>query len=347
FSSVAAGRSLLANFPHTGLMVSVGSVDIGDVWDRDGLSHTVTLLNDTREPIGIERLKASCRCTSVEPDRLVVPAHQSREVHLLLNLAGSRIGRARATSPASPLPLSVELVAFCKGRAEPARFRISGRVHTALDVKPRVIHFNAEQLLDGSSTSQDVEVACAPGVTGFSATCDPQLAIVTASCVSESPCGGSRHVVTVTPSRDLPMGPFDFDVRFRVHARSDAFLVAPLHVSGVVVDDIEILPSRVAFGAARLGACLSDRIVVASRGHKPFRVDATSEGIAVRGVTLTSDSAFADTHVLELRAAVERVGDVSTRVSIPVVMADGRRKSVPLLVSYRGSETMASARSPF
>lgn len=347
FFAAAVAGSFLANGAHTGLMVSSGSLDIGDVWDRDGISHTVMLLNETSRPIEIERLKSSCKCTDIEPDHLVVPPRQSRDVHLLLNLAGARGARARATASAGPVPLSLDLLAFRKGTAEPVRFILSGRLHTAIDVKPRAIHFSAEKFLDRSGPSEDVEVVCAPGVTGFSATCDPPFATVTANCVSKDQRAGSLHVVTVRPNDNLPLGPFDFDVRFRVNAGSDAFFVAPLRVSGVVADDIEVLPSRVALGDAPLGACLSDRIVVASRRHEAFFVNAARDGDAACGVTLTTDSAFAETHVLDLKVAVDCLGEASRRVDIPVVMAAGRRRSVPLLVSYRGSQATVSARSPF
>ena len=94
--NITAYRSDDSAFPwdsepaNAGLAVAPDRLDFGEVWEDSRFAWTLPLENRRNEDLSIEDISASCTCVSVEPRAFVIPARQTRQVKLALDLTASR-----------------------------------------------------------------------------------------------------------------------------------------------------------------------------------------------------------------------------------------------------------------
>src|SRR5262249_52816263 len=72
----------------TGLWVSPERLNFGEVWEAEQFRWVLPVTNGSGEDIEIVNFATSCNCLSVEPRAVVIPAGQTVEVNLVLNLTG-------------------------------------------------------------------------------------------------------------------------------------------------------------------------------------------------------------------------------------------------------------------
>lgn len=69
------------------LSIASESQDFGVVWETDYFEWPVTIQNDSQHEISVGRFIASCSCTSITPQSVVVPARGTATVHARLDLS--------------------------------------------------------------------------------------------------------------------------------------------------------------------------------------------------------------------------------------------------------------------
>src|ERR1022692_2800795 len=75
-----------------GLAVAPASLDFGLAWEDSSFHWPLPVENRTGEDVEITQFVPSCSCTSVQPDSLLIPAGQTRETTLTLDLTEEKLG---------------------------------------------------------------------------------------------------------------------------------------------------------------------------------------------------------------------------------------------------------------
>ena len=252
------------------LSVADKDLNLGDVWEQDNFPLQLTIRNDTKGPIEIERFSTSCGCASIEPRSPTVPPRMGLPVRVTLNLT-------MASGP-DTRDFAVRVVPWI---ADPSRrvpsailqqdpFTIRGRTHRVLRLSVRRIDFGRQKLFQGQAfPAQSVIVIPAVQVDSLKAACPTTFASVD---VVPSDGHGKEIEVRVTPQRALPAGPFRFDVTLQAYGTGERYPVARIPVEGVILSDIQAFPDSLVLGDRKIGETVTETITLRSASDTGFDV---------------------------------------------------------------------------
>jgi hypothetical protein len=144
-----------------GLYIDPKYLDFGEVWEQERFEWTLPIENRAKVDAEISHFLASYQCLDLRPARLVVPAGESRNLMLKLDLTwnmevgakggprpeGSGILRREESGDGlrSRFELNLAPVASDK-RSVYSNWRVSGRVRKAISIAPRALHFRHPQM---------------------------------------------------------------------------------------------------------------------------------------------------------------------------------------------------------
>lgn len=114
------------------LVVAPERLDFGEAWEDSQFKWVLPILNAGSHEVEIQDFGSSCTCSAIEPQSLVIPAGQAREVCLTLDLTADPL-KERAKQPAQewrdfPVTLAPRLR---DDRGSRTWWTIKGRVHAA------------------------------------------------------------------------------------------------------------------------------------------------------------------------------------------------------------------------
>ena len=206
----AAGGLPVRTVPRVavnGLSVDPDALDVGEVWETPRLVVRLRVHNDAATPRVVEKWTGGCGCTTVEPKTLSLRPGESAEVTVTIDLTD----RAPRNRGVARWPLAIHLQPVFAGDRDPsAGWTIAGTVLNLLNVPVGRL-----DILDGCVSGGP------PRGRTFHVTAQKPLARVEADLDSSygsvrvEPAGPDRWAVTVTPSPQLPAGPFEFRVPIR------------------------------------------------------------------------------------------------------------------------------------
>ncbi len=317
-----------------GLVIDRERLNLGVLWARKRLLHVLEIRNATSDEIEIVKwVTGACNCATVTPDRLRIPAGETRAVRVAMDLTSLPYGE----QPGAAKDISIDLAAVMEGSPLAAHWRLAGTVRTPVVVSPAALNWDVGAL-NARTTPYDpkvVEISCVPEVEGVKASCDPQHARV---AVDSAPGGAQMNCyrLAVTPADALRVGPVAFTVKIVVAIGAEEFETTPLFVQGVVVDDPGFLPGPVRFEPAPVGEILTQQVIALSRTQEPFTIE--SLAVADEGLTIeqTAPQTLSDAHVLVVRQEVLEAGPHSSSVRVTVRFAHGELRPVALEVSCYG-----------
>jgi hypothetical protein len=144
----------------TGLYVNPERLTIGEVWEDDHFAWVLPIENRSRWSIPIKRFYNSCVCTEIDPPALVIPAGQSRDVRLTIDLMTEH-GEDRRDAAVRDFAVTVgAVVRQPDGREVNQDWEIRGRVKRTIQFEPAAIDFGMHSERAQPLPSRRIQVRC-------------------------------------------------------------------------------------------------------------------------------------------------------------------------------------------
>jgi len=314
------------------LTVPASALNFGDVGVRNDFQWTIPVHNTSSEEIAVTAFQSSCACTSAEPEALVIPAGQTREVLLTLDLT-------TRSSEKAALPIrtfEVSLVPRTTPPVQRSPWIISGRILQPYYLTPTHLVFaGSERVVRGMpAPNKYLRVKSHQKLRQLSAECDEAIGSV--RCVPGDE-GSLEFRIDFTPNNTMPYGLFEGKIILTGIAMDGArFPGLSVPVAGRVVTDVECIPSTVEFGIQEVGTTVIETILLQSQSEALFEIvsdDAASDVIAIRRV---SKEANAIRHEVEIRVQVNHAGHHQSVLNVRVRMPGGEIEQIPIPFNFYG-----------
>ena len=328
------GTRYVSGHPPAGLVVAEKDLDIGEVWEQEAFPWKLTISNNTKQDIEIERFLTSCGCISIEPASLMIPAGKQAPLQVTLNLTQN--------SGDNSQPFNVDIRPLIGGQSQQTaasnmpelRFTIHGRTRRLLRLSPGKVSFFGKKLFQGQTLPSKTVVA-SPTIPldSLNATCPSSLAIVEVARPKEHP---DHFELKVTPRDNLPVGPFHFDVRLEPVSKNARYPDMRLPVEGQVSSDVQATPDSLVLGERRVGETVVEMITLRSESDTPFEVinvQTASDDTVVEPATLSG------IHEKAFRVAqkITKPGKQSSSARFSLRSTSGRNSTVIMKVIYLGA----------
>lgn len=225
--------------PDSHLSISDTERDLGIVTPNDerGANATLRITNTGDAPNDITRFLTSCNCAKIQPLALSIPAHDSREIAISLELSNSM----RAPGRDRLVPFDVLITAMATD-VQLSAFQVHGKVLRAIKCDPPSLHFG-ECVGGVLSASLDVAVdVLGPGEHLELTTSD---GVVASLDEASSLKGGARRLsIQINPPRVEHSAEFAGYVLVRSVANNEGKeTITRIPIRGRVIPDIELVPS--------------------------------------------------------------------------------------------------------
>ena len=323
-----------------GLAVEEASLDLGTIWEREELLHTLLVRNNSVRMIEIAAFRAACRCISVQPCPVRIAPGEAKQFEVRLDL--TPMGAAKNHEPSYPFATQV-IPIICNMFPGTVSWTLRGKVRRALELSARSIDFD-ESLVSGFGfPSKTVEVRCLVSGAQLSGQCDERMATIHISSVEK---GSQKYEVRVLPSASLPVGKHTFFVHLRLVRSSDTtpsvdlnqIPVIPLYVRARVFSQVRVTPEHIYLGGARVGELLHQTITVTSV-DVPFvvsKVESSPENsLTVERLNDPRDGRTRETYRMALH--VMDVGSQRGEIRFFIVRgASRKREKIVATVHYEG-----------
>lgn len=281
--------------------------------------------------MAIEWLTSSCACTTLEPQKLTIPAGETREVRVVLDL-----------SPQSPKAKQLPVREFAtefgatlrtKGREFRESWKVRGSVRAVVRPDDIVVDFGRTSELAQPLAVNRMKVATLVPLSGFEVQSDSQQIAARIVKDGENP---THQVVEIEPKAQLPRG--DFSCKIALRPRPTTGQQQPtfyLYVRGLIVQDVQASPPQAAFGPKVVGEDVRETITLFSLTERPVSiasVAAVGNGLSVE----KSGPESGPIPTLVVTQRVVKVGEQQGRVVVMVRKQDGSNEELVIGVSYRG-----------
>jgi len=322
-----------------GITIVEDALDFGEVWVQESFEWTLPFCNRTGRSVEVLDVRTSCGCVRVEPSSFVLAARETVPVRFFLDLtaAGAEIG----TEPLRDF--SVQIVPVARS-AIPGQvgWMLRGSIRSPVYVSASTIDF-AENLVSGEPFEPRwVTVKCHALMQELGVECNTDLVSAELLPLVASNSAGSgragvpaEYELRVTPSRALPEGRFDFQIRLTGKtAEGESFPEIPIRVLGSVVSDIRSLPETIRFGTVRAGQVVEATVELCSMSGNPFAITDVSLGPHVLSVEPAA-SEPAVSHVVKIEYEGKGSGQQESSVSFQTRDGEGESRMVRVpITSY-------------
>jgi hypothetical protein len=237
-----------------GLTVPPACLNFGEVWEDRHFVWTLPVENRSHEDIQVLEFTSSCKCLGIEPPVLVVPAGQTAEIRLTLDLTDSPHPDTNGGSPegsgfshrqgtnATVRDFRLAIAYRAAGMPNPRPWILQGRVRSALALVPPLLYLGDDLVKGQPFEPQTVVVTAHTPLAELTAKCDPALA-----SVHVTPLEGdrNRYAIELALNRTIRAGSFNFNVS--VQAVTADGVQPPsltLPVEGRVEEDVRAVPPR-------------------------------------------------------------------------------------------------------
>ena len=318
-----------ANAPPAGLAIARKHLDFGETWENPRFEWTLPIENRREQDVRIRDFTFSCTCLSTEPRSLVIPAGETRDVKLTLDLVDREVkGR-----PQEGRDFKVTIWPRLDGESSRSgSWTIAGRVRTAIYFDKPVLDLGRHSELAQPLPLQKVKVMSLIPLKGIMSKTDSQVLEVSTSAVPADPC---RFELVVSPKK-LPVGQVGLEVVIVPQLSDGQELPGiPLKISGWLVSDFQASPPAVVLGSRQIGELAEERVSLYSLTGRSFDITDVSvngEGLAA-GLLLTQEPTYL------LKQEILKQGHQRTRVLFRLKTANGNA-DVEVPVSYLGLRTL-------
>lgn len=314
-----------------GLVIADQDLSFGTVWEQDAFRHTLSLKNTSPNNVEIVKFAASCNCARVEPQSLVIPAGQTRKVQVKLDLTQEKWCGQGVEAPVREF--TVHLSPLLRDRRVfQTQWTLRGRVRRVFQLPPRATMIAPEPFVRGEPfASHCIVIPARVPLKSVVAECNPADASVSVARLDSKE---ENWNVVVTPSEQLPVGPFTFEVVLRAMGKAGKQLPASrLRVKGQVEDEVRAIPRELLLGALPVGTSAEAVVSLRSRKGQGFEIEGI-ETVAGTSVRPRSDRLSRNTFALVQQIAKQ--GNQTARVRLTVRTAKGKRIVLALPIVYYG-----------
>jgi hypothetical protein len=326
------------NNTDAALVVDPQYLDFGDVWAQPDFRWTLPIRNTTGRDIRVDGFQVSCKCTSIEPESLVVPARGEASVSLAIDLTGAvasePLGKAR--------DLSLHLAPVVEGGPPiSASWTLKGRVRKALEVAPRAVFFQSWELgTAGAAYVATVDLSAVEPLAQLRVDGNDYGHSVEVRQADEE---GRRFEISLSLSPAFQRTDFHHRLTITGIAKSGKLLPPfALSVYGTTVPEIYAEPPDLLLGAIPLGESLVGTICLKSASGTPVQlVDVPIPSSETEVSPLAEPP---DAGVIRIRQTAVRPG--SQIVDIEILAAcrgDSPPVRVPVRLVYYG---LTASRNP-
>jgi hypothetical protein len=314
-----------------GLFVESKSLALGEVWETREHRIVLSIKNVSNETRTIKEFGHSCDCTAVEPSTLTLDPGSQKDIEVRIDLTHRQpyqLGLER-------WPVGVEIrPVFENSFASSAGWKMAGVVRSRISLDAPKLAFGDQCNRAGSIVTRKIHAKAHIPLQRLEAVAPPEFATARVEPVSGSP---SEYQILVSPRTDLPIGPFQFEVRIRaVEPDGSVRACASIDVSGEMQPTTRIFPKVILLGDRQLGETAEAEINVrlAAKDWKIDRIETDSEDISVSNGQ-TDEKGEVRLGVIQ---KIRRLGDVVSHCRIVIRKPDGNTEVVTSEVHYFGRQ---------
>lgn len=311
-----------------GLEVTAADLDIGEAWEDPNFVRPMTITNRGDRRAEVTDLRGGCECTAVEPRSFTLGPGESQQVRVKIDLTHRyphQFGVERRE-------LAVGLHPFLKDRGMTAEgWKITGVIRSRLSLEGRGLQFGDLCGQGGPPVTRKMRATAHVPLAGLGAACPRETATVGVRRVGGE--SGQYHVL-VTPTPNLPLGPFRFDVTLTATLPDGSqFPCAPFHVEGEMRSPVRVVPDPVLLGEHAVGATAEAYVSVRfpAAGWSVDRVETE-----LSDTTVTPAEPIDGRPAYRIVQPVMAAGDRYCAVRFVVRKPDGKLETVPVTVRWYG-----------
>jgi hypothetical protein len=316
----------------SGLVIAAARLDFGHAWEDRHFLWVLPIENRRSHDIEIVEFSSSCTCSMLEPRSLNIPAGQSREVRLTLDLTAQRSKLPDAEWRDFEVRLwprvqRASLNAPAKGWA------IRGRVHTAIRFEQPVLDLGRHSELSQPLTPQTIVVTSYVPLRDLTViSSSPDFQVQTQRSADEQ----SQFELMISPKAHLPVGAVQFQITAVPQTSAGQQLPGKsLPVTGLILSDLQASPPAALFGARPIGEVAQETVTLHSLTGQRFTVTdmaVDADDLAIERVLTekTVEPAFI------LKQRVTKQGHQAGRAVIRVETTKGSTAEISVPVSYLG-----------
>jgi hypothetical protein len=307
--------------PATPLIVKETALNFGEATEQQSFAWDIPIYNSSSSELQIIDITSSCECTSIQPRSLVISAKSTELLHLHLDLTSK--GPTETNSATRPFSAEIIIHLGSEGsRSEQEiRWQVHGSVRKIISFNPSIIDFGDGLHLGAIHPTRTVAVTAHFPIENIEAqSSSPQFS----THITKDSRMTSQFLLHVTPSNDLPLGPFNADIQIKpVLHDGNPLSTSTLLARGSIVSDLQFLPSTLPFGRAPIGTTLSATVLVRSKSGRHLYCFAE----ATEHINVTALDAENQSHV-------------SFRISINVATTGKHSEAIPFIAYYSDDDTI-------
>jgi hypothetical protein len=272
---------------RAGLWVNPDGLDIGEVWEAKDFLWTLPIVNHTDEDIQIINFTTSCSCLSISPSSLNVPAGQTANVSLTIDLTKKNQAQGGSAVPQAGPPvrnINVEVVPILKnGQPAQVRWTIFGRARSVITLAEPALDFEESIVRGYPIVPRKMKVTASIPLEDLKVIIDPTFA---SARVSKVPGGSGIYEVEVVPDKHLSLGFFTVPLKLvPIGQDGKQYPYLEFPVSGTVSADVRVVPTALHFGALNIGESREEIVVLRSNSGKSYKVEtfhSSSEDVVIK-----------------------------------------------------------------
>ncbi|HEY7428459.1 MAG TPA: DUF1573 domain-containing protein [Gemmataceae bacterium] len=327
----------LRKTPPVGLEPAPDRLEFGEVWEDTQFSWALPITNHSAQDVEIKRFRGTCTCSQIEPKSLVIPAGQTREIHLTFDLLAKQPKEGGSPVHDFEVGISPDMLVEV-GEAEKIRWTIRGCVRSAIRCDPPLVDFGRESELAQPLSPRRATIKTFAPLKNLTATCTPPQFDVTVQRHSAE--GSDRFDLLVTPRGSLPRGEIHCTIALVPELSDGQRLPAKkIEVTGRVVGDVEASPPIISLGAYPIATSVEETITLRSLTQRPFAVT----GVRCEGAGLSVErvrDALRFGSMFQVKQKIRAKGERNDKVIFGVRPEGGKDDEVVVSVSSCGIDSI-------
>ncbi len=310
-----------------GLAVSPTDLDIGEVWEEQGVAWRLPIRNVSGARIEIYDLHQTCGCTEIKPRRLSLAAGETATIDLTLDLTH----RTYSDHGQSRRPFEVMIYPVLNPKVRPRLgWKLHGTIVSRVTLDKLAIDFGERPVHGGTPVTQRVMATVHVPYQRLEAAVKPEVAAVT---IIPQKDDQSTFEINLAANPELPPGKFQADVRiFTVSPNGEKALGVTLPLSGIMQPEVRLLPAQLLLEPKPVGEMAEAVVTLQAAPDAKVTVDhieidsadvhvepATVEGIpAGRAFRVRQKVTQEGEQVSEVRFVFRKAGNKLEKLSVKV-----------------------------
>jgi hypothetical protein len=222
-----------------GLAVAAADLDMGEVWEEQGIAWRLQVHNQTTRRIEIHDLQQTCGCTDIKPRRLSVAAGETATLDLTLDLTHrtySDFGQARR-------PFSVVFHPVLNPKSRPrVGWKLHGTIMSRVTLDKLALDFGERPVHGGTPVMQKVMATVHVPCQHLEVAVKPEVAAAT---VVPQEDDRTKFEIILVANPGFPPGRFQADAQiYTVSPSGEKALGVTLPISGLMQPEVRPLPAR-------------------------------------------------------------------------------------------------------